>query len=115
MDEIKKSVDDSWKEQAEKEKEALKNSKGFIPPEADFSFFITTLALQASIFLGAIPNPVSNKKEEDLPQAKFIIDTLGMLKDKTVNNLKDEEGKLLENVLYELRMQYLDKTREVKS
>jgi len=111
MEEIKKNVDESWKQQAEKEKEVLKDSKGFILPEADFSFFITTLALQATIFLGTIPNPATNKKEEDLPQAKFIIDTLGMLKEKTINNLKDEEVKLLENVLYELRTQYLIKSK----
>jgi len=111
MDEVKKSVDESWKEQAQKDKEALKEGPGFIPPEADFTFFVTTLALQATIFLGSIENPATNKKEEDLPQAKFLIDTLGMLQEKTKGNLKEEEGKLLENVLYELRMQYLDKAK----
>jgi len=78
----------------------------------DFNFFITTLALQASIFLGAIVNPATNKKEQDLTQAKFIIDTLAMLKEKTKGNLTQEENNLIENALYELRMQYVDKTKE---
>jgi uncharacterized protein YjaG (DUF416 family) len=84
----------------------------FVPPEPDFNFFITTLALQASIALGTIPNPASNKTEEDLTQAKFLIDTLAMLKEKTKGNLTPEETNLLENLLYELRMQYVAKQKE---
>lgn len=112
MEEIKKTSDEAWKETAEKEKEALKKEGKFIPPDTDFKFFITTLAIQASVFLGAMPNPSTNQKDEDLPQAKFLIDTLGMIKEKTKNNLDSEENTLLENVLYELRMQYLDKTKK---
>lgn len=112
MDEIRKNIDESWKETADKEKEALKKDGKFLPPEADFNIFITTLALQASIFMGVMPNPVTNKKEEDLVQAKFIIDTIGLLKEKTKGNLTKEETTLLDNVLYELRMQYISKTRE---
>ena len=110
-EQIKKDIDESWKEQAKKEKEELKNQEEFAPPEADFKFFVTTLAIQASIFMGAMVNPATNKKEENLPQAKFIIDTLDMLKGKTRNNLSKEEESLLDNVLYELRMQYVDKTK----
>lgn len=112
MDEIDKNIDESWKEAKELEKETLKKEGKTAPhPEPDFNFFITTLALQASIFLGQIANPATNKKEEDLPQAKFIIDTLGMLKEKTKGNLSQEESNLLENVLYELRIQYITKTQ----
>lgn len=82
-----------------------------MPPDADFKIFVTTLALQASIALGSMPNPVTNKKEEDLTQAKFIIDTLGMLKEKTKGNLSEEENNLLQNLLYELRTQYIDKNK----
>ena len=109
MDEEKKKVDDSWKDAVQKEKENLKKEGKFIPPEPDFNFFITTLSLQASIALGQVPNPVSNKTEEDLSQAKFLIDTLGMLKEKTEGNLKPEEIQLLDNLLYELRLQYIKK------
>jgi len=111
MDEIKKNIDESWKEAAEKEKETLKKDGKFIPPEPDFAFFITTLTLQASISLGQVPNPATNQKEEDLSQAKFIIDTLAMLKEKTKNNLSTDETSLLENLLYELRMVYISKQK----
>ncbi len=109
MDESKKDIDESWKETVEKEKEPQKKGGQFIPPEPDFNFFIRTLSLQASIALGLVPNPATNKEEEDLSQAKFLIDTLGMLKEKTKGNLTPEESQLLENVLYELRMQYVAK------
>jgi hypothetical protein len=111
MDEIRKDVDESWKEAAIKEKESLKKEGKFQPPEPDFNFFLTTLALQASISMGAVENPATNKKEEDFVQAKFIIDALGMLKEKTKGNLSKEEEVLLENMLYELRMHYISKNK----
>lgn len=113
MDEDKKNIDETWKEAVKKE--TLQKDGKAIPPTPDFNFFITTLALQASIALGQIPNPVTDKKEEDFSQAKFLIDTLGMLKEKTKGNLGIDETELLENLLYELRMQYISKTnQEVK-
>ncbi len=119
MDEIKKKVDESWKDRAEKEKEAPAPADAGAPqpgPDeaaepADFTFFITSLALQASIALGAMPHPASNKIEENPAHAKLLIDTLGMLKEKTQGNLNAEEDSLLENFLYELRMQYVAKTQ----
>jgi hypothetical protein len=86
----------------------------FTPPEPDFRFFITTLAIQASIALGQMPNPQTNKTEESLEQARFIIDTLDMLKVKTQGNLSAEEDALIDNVLYELRTVYLSKSKEEK-
>ena len=112
MDEIRKNIDESWKDTVEKEKEELKKTDKFAPPEPDFNFFITTLSLQASISLGQVPNPATNKTEEDLVQAKFLIDTLGMLKEKTAGNLTPDETGLLENLLYELRMQYVAKSKK---
>lgn len=109
MDENKKKIDEQWKETVEKEKEELKKGNEFIPPTPDFNFFITTLSLQASIALGVAPNPVSKKEEEDINQAKFLIDTLGMLQEKTKGNLTNDEAGFLENLLYELRMAYLSK------
>jgi len=86
-----------------------KEKKDFIPPKPDFNFFITTLSLQASIALGSITDPVTNKTDVDLVQAKFLIDTLGMLVEKTKGNLNTDESKLLESLLYELRTVYLSK------
>ena len=109
MEDKDKNIDESWKENAREEKEELKQDN-LTPPEPDFNFFVTTLGLQAGIFLGDILNPVTNQKEENLIQAKFIIDTLGMLKEKTKGNLTTEEANFLENLLYELRMVYISKT-----
>ncbi len=114
MEEEKKNIDENWKEEAQKERQELKKEGKFIPPEPDFSFFVTTLSLQASIALGTLPNPMTNKKEEDQTQAKFLIDTLGLLKEKTKGNLTQEEANLLDNVLYELRMQYINKQKSTQ-
>jgi len=116
MEEKDKHIDQSWKEKAEQEKETIKENKpqanAFTIPVPDFTFFVSTLAIQASIFLGQIPNPVTDKKEQDLPQGKFIIDTLEMLSEKTKGNLTPEENELLENMLYELRIQYIGLTEK---
>jgi len=107
MEENIKKVDESWKENVEKEKQQPKQEEKFVPPEPDFKFFITTLTLQASIALGHMANPSTNKVEKDPVQAKFLIDTLSMLQEKTKGNLTKEEADLLENLLYELRTAYL--------
>ncbi len=112
MDEVKKKVDEDWKLNVEKEKSAPQPPGEFIPPQPDFKFFITTLTLQASIALGHMANPASGKTEKDPVQAKFLIDTLGMLQEKTKGNLTAEETELLENLLYELRVAYLADSKE---
>lgn len=114
MEDKEKNIDESWKEEAAKEKEKLKNTEDPIQQAPDFKFFITTLAIQAAICLGIMNNPVTNQKEENLTQAKFIIDTLDMLKEKTNGNLDKEEAEVLENMLYDLRIQYMEKTKGVE-
>ena len=111
METPEKKIDQDWKESAEKEKEAFNKEGKFAPPEPSFNFFVTTLALQTSIALGIMENPADGKKEDNLPQARFLIDTLVLLRDKTKGNLTEEEATLLENVLYELRMSYIGKTK----
>lgn len=111
MTQENKHIDESWKNSVNKERQEEKKDQEFNIPAADFNFFITTLALQTSIALGKIPNPATDKVEEDLRQAKLIIDTLGMLKEKTDGNLTEEEKQLLDNLLYELRMQYAAKNK----
>lgn len=90
----------------------LSGNTNAIPKLPDFKFCITTFALQASIFLGAIENPLTHIKEENLPQAKLIMDTLDMLKQKTEGNLLSEEAVLLDNLLCELKTQYIAKTNK---
>jgi len=78
----------------------------------DFVFFITGLGMQALIALGHIPNPVNSKKEPDLAHAKYMIDTLDMISRKTQNNLDANEGKILADMLYNLRMQYVELSKK---
>lgn len=113
--EEKKKVDESYKEKVDKDKEKQEQAQESpAVPEASFSFFITTLAMQATVALGDTVNPQNNKKEENPAQAKFLIDILGTLREKTKNNLTKEENDLLEGMLYELRMRYVQKTGGTK-
>jgi hypothetical protein len=57
--------------------------------------------------LGEIPHPVSGERKKDLPLAKHTIDTLAMLKEKTAGNLTEEEQRLLDGMLYDLRMAFI--------
>ena len=87
------------------DKEKSENKK----MEPNFGIFVSSLSMQTLIFLGEIDNPITHKKEENLNQAKYIIDTLAMLKEKTKGNLAADEANLIDNVLYELRMKYTAK------
>lgn len=110
-----KNIDESWKDSAEKQKENVKNDEKKEPaiPEATFSFFVTTLGFQIAIALGEIENPMTNKIDENLNQAKFLIDTLDMLKEKTKNNLSKEEESLLEHVLYDFHTKFVAKKENI--
>ena len=76
-------------------------------PEVNFATFIVSLSTEVLFHLGEFPHPVSGEKEKDLPLAKHAIDTLAMLKEKTQGNLTDEEQKLMEGMLYDLRMAFI--------
>ncbi|MBI4767349.1 MAG: DUF1844 domain-containing protein [Deltaproteobacteria bacterium] len=76
-------------------------------PEVNFSTFIVSLSTEVLFHLGEFPHPVSGEKEKDLPLAKHAIDTLAMLKEKTQGNLNEEEQKLMEGMLYDLRMAFI--------
>lgn len=62
--------------------------------------------------LGKVMNPVTNKVERNLDQAKNMIDILGMLEARTQGNLNDNEKKLLDHALFELRMNYVDEMKK---
>lgn len=78
-------------------------------PKVDFSTFILSLASSALVQLGEVPNPESGESEQNLPVAKHTIDILAMLQEKTGPCLTPEESRLLDGVLYELRMKYVIK------
>ncbi|OGX07334.1 MAG: hypothetical protein A2Y03_10985 [Omnitrophica WOR_2 bacterium GWF2_38_59] len=76
--------------------------------EINFINYITSLGFQAMIFLGEIPNPITGETENNIDQAKFLIDTLALLKDKTKGNLSRQEADLLNASVYELQMKYVE-------
>ncbi len=79
-------------------------------PEISMATFIFSLSSSALVLLGEIPEPETNQTHIDLGLAKQIIDTLGMLEEKTKGNLDKDEEQLLKSVLYDLRMRYVQKS-----
>ena len=78
-------------------------------PELSFTAFVLSLASTAAIHLGDLPDSASGQKlEPNLEGASQMIDILTLLEQKTRGNLTAEERQLLEQVLYELRMRFLD-------
>ena len=77
------------------------------PAEANFTNFLLSLATSALVHMGEIDDPSLEGIPKNLAMAKHTIDTLDMLKEKTKGNLDEEELKLMERVLYDLRMRYL--------
>lgn len=126
-------IDDDWKAQAQAEKERLAKETSSAKPDqpadsasgapgdqpptdeqgqreippADFSAIVNSIAMQAIMALGGVEDPQTKKRYVDPPIAKFHIDSLEVLQEKTKGNLTDEEAKLIEQVLYQLRMNFV--------
>jgi len=113
-------VDEDWKEQAKKEKEVLaaqekaekkeaqqqQETAGPLP-KGDFAALISMLVTQALFSLGMLQVDGQDKREPDLNLAKYNIDMLEALEEKTKGNLTEEEQKVLENMLGQVRMAYV--------
>ncbi|MCK4625389.1 MAG: DUF1844 domain-containing protein [Phycisphaerae bacterium] len=112
-------VDEDWKSQAEVEKQKLadadesastggeaENGPRTLPP-ASFSVLVSSLVTQILFALGAIEDPQTKKRYLDLALAKHNIDMLSVLEEKTGGNLTEEEKKMLDSALYEVRMAYV--------
>jgi hypothetical protein len=70
------------------------------------------LSTQALMHLGEMANPLSGKVEPDVPVAKQMIDIVGMLREKTRGNLNASEDRLMEDVLFDLRMKYVEAVKK---
>lgn len=79
-------------------------------PAVSFATFVFSLSSSALVYLGEMPEIESQSSQVDLPLAKQIIDTLGMLQEKTRGNLDTDEDRLLRNLLYDLRLRYVQKS-----
>jgi hypothetical protein len=80
--------------------------------QVDFPTFIMSLSSSAFYHLGDMPDPTTGKKELNLPAVQQTIDMLNMLKGKTKGNLKEDESKLLEQLIYELQVKYVAKSKK---
>jgi hypothetical protein len=81
-------------------------------PEIDYSTFVISLSTQALMHLGEIANPLTGKVEPDVPVAKQMIDILGILREKTRGNLNANEDQLMEDILFDLRMKYVEAVKK---
>ncbi len=79
-----------------------------------FSTFVLGVSTQALLHLGEIEDPLTGKLERDLAAAQHVIDILGILREKTRNNLDQAEEQLLDSILYDLRMRYVAIARAPK-
>ena len=80
-------------------------------PEVSFNLHVFHLASQVGIALGETENPISGGRTTDLAVARFLIDTLAMLEEKTRGNRTQEEDLYMQGVLTNLRMAYVSKSK----
>lgn len=77
-------------------------------PEASFMTFIAGMGAQALVHLGVVPDPASGKTQVQIKAAKYTIDMLAVIEQKTAGNLTDDEKRHLDGLLYELRVRYVN-------
>ncbi len=115
-DDKKIFVDENWKEQVEAEKAAYekeaksgdgKDSQAQSLPPASFEMLVSTFASEALIALGQVPNPINNEYTISFEHARYTIDMLQVLEDKTKGNLTTDEAAMLESLLHQLRMAFV--------
>jgi hypothetical protein len=80
-------------------------------PQLDFGTFVLSMSSSALVYLGEVPEPESGQIMENVLAAKQTIDILCMLQGKTQGNLTDQEARLLRDMLFELRMKYVQKAK----
>jgi hypothetical protein len=117
-------VDEDWKARAQREKEELARQFGGAtaaakrgegkaqpfetPTGASLNALVQSLGAQAAALLGLAPDPLTGRAHVDLNQARYTIDLLEVLWEKTKGNRTEEEERLLSSVLHELRLAYAE-------
>ena len=79
--------------------------------EPDFTLFLSTLGLQGYVALGELADPATKTKTTNLSQAKYMIDLIGIIEDKTKGNLTPDEEGMVGGLLSELRLKYVEKVK----
>lgn len=132
-DEKRIIIDEDWKSQVEAEKKAASQTTGEPPtsvggvesqtpptnvegspdpddptmPPASIGMLMSSLATEALLSLGQFPHPVTGETKLRRNQAKYLIDTLAMLQEKTAGNLTSDEALALDDILHQLRMAFV--------
>ena len=90
------------------------NADGKTPvlPPVDFQTLVISLGSSVLMHLGAVPDADPGPPQVDFPLAKHSIDVLVMLQEKTKGNLSDAEADLLQGLIYDLRLRYIEATRK---
>jgi hypothetical protein len=116
--EAREDVADTVSETTQQNSQPTEESKsaGKLPheplPAINFSTFVISLSTQALMHLGEIPDPISGKVDADVEVAKQIVDIIAMLKDKTRGNLSASEDRLMDDILFDLRMKYVEAVKK---
>lgn len=86
-------------------------------PKLDFNALVLSLGSSVIVHLGEAPDPTSGQKRDkpDFPMAQQSIDLLAMLQEKTRGNLTADEARFLENMLFDLRMLYVQVSQRQKA
>ena len=117
-------IDEDWKSQVEREREQMRDTDGETPaaddrpdaggmpqdvelPPASFGLLVSMMATQAMAAMGQLADPATGKPEINLQFAKYHIDLLAVLQEKTKGNLDEEEAPMLEATVHELRMMFV--------
>ncbi|MFH0926260.1 MAG: DUF1844 domain-containing protein [bacterium] len=95
------------REKIEKQTDQQQPKQDYLP-EVNFISLIYSLSTSAWVQLGLVPDPTSNLAHKNLGQAKQTIDLLNILQEKTKGNLNKEEDQFLSEILYDLRLKYVE-------
>lgn len=82
------------------------------PQDLTFASFVVGLSTEALALMGEMPHPATGERMHDLGGAQQLIDIIGILQDKTRGNLSHDEDTLLDAILFDLRMKYVEKARQ---
>jgi hypothetical protein len=127
-DEKKIIIDEDWKSQVQAEKEAASKSKPAAPPPeappaqseegdmpmppASLELLLTMLATEALVALGQIPHPATGQAQVQRSQAQYLIDLIDVLREKTKGNLTPGEQQLIETLLHQLRLAFVESANQ---
>jgi Domain of unknown function (DUF1844) len=127
-DEKKIIIDEDWKSRVESEKEAAAQAQptsaaqrpapgatdaaDMEMPTASLDLLLTTLGTEALVAMGQLPHPVTGKLQALRNQAKYLIDTIDVLRQKTKGNLTPQEQQLIDSLLHQLRLLFVETARQ---